>query len=77
VIEVIDLTRDDDGDNEGDDGNHTGVSWLRYTRRAQHRVTLFDRPFPGRQPTPFTVLLAKLTGTHSRQPYNIIYSSHT
>ena len=34
VIEVVDLTCDGDGDSEGDDGNHTGVSWLRYTRTA-------------------------------------------
>jgi hypothetical protein len=40
VIEVIDLTCDHDGDSEGDYGNHTEVNWLRYTRTAQHRVTL-------------------------------------
>jgi hypothetical protein len=34
VTEVINLTRDDDGDSEGDDGNHTEVSWLRCTRTA-------------------------------------------
>jgi len=38
--QVIDLTCDDDDDSQGDDGNHTEVSWLRYTRRARHRVTL-------------------------------------
>jgi hypothetical protein len=44
VTEVIDLTRDD--------GNHTEVSYLRYTQTAQHRVTLtstlLNRPHPGR-----------------------------
>jgi hypothetical protein len=58
VIEVIDLTCDGDSDSKGDDGNHTEVSWLRYARTAQHRVTLtstlLDRPHPGRRPTPFT-----------------------
>jgi hypothetical protein len=58
VIEVIDLTCDGNGDSESDDGNHTKVSWLRYTRTAQHRVTLTstlpDRQYPGRRPTPFT-----------------------
>ena len=38
VIEMADLTCDDDGDSEGDsegdDGNHTEVKWLRYTRAA-------------------------------------------
>jgi hypothetical protein len=38
--QVIDLTHDNDGDSEADDGNHTEVSWLRYTRTAQYRVTL-------------------------------------
>jgi hypothetical protein len=56
--QVIDLTCDGDSDTEGDDGNHTEVSWLRYTRTPQHRVTLtstlLDRPHPGRRPTPFT-----------------------
>ena len=33
--QVIDLTHDNDGDSEADDGNHTEVSWLRYTRTAQ------------------------------------------
>ena len=58
VTEVIDLTRDNDGDSEGDDDNITEVSWLRYTRTAQYRVTLtstlLDRPHPGRSPTSFT-----------------------
>ena len=31
AIEVIDLTCDDDGDSEGDDGSHTEVRCLRYT----------------------------------------------
>jgi hypothetical protein len=57
AIEVVDLTGDDDGDSEGDDGNHTEVSCLRYTRTARHRVTLtstpLDRPLPGHRPTPF------------------------
>jgi hypothetical protein len=34
VIEVVDLTCDDNGDSEGDDSNHTEVSWLRFTRTA-------------------------------------------
>jgi uncharacterized protein involved in exopolysaccharide biosynthesis len=37
---VIDLTGDDDDDGEGGDGDFTGVSWLRNTRTARHRVTL-------------------------------------
>jgi hypothetical protein len=57
VIEMIDLTCDDDGDVEGDSGSHTEVSWLRYTPTARHRVTLtptlLNRPFPGRRPTSF------------------------
>jgi hypothetical protein len=57
VIEMIDLTCDGEGDSEGDDGNHTEVSWLRYARTAQHRVTLtstlLNRPYPGRRPTLF------------------------
>jgi hypothetical protein len=56
-IEVIDLTCDDDGDSEGDNGSHTEVNCLRYTRTARHRVTLtsnpLDRPLPGHRPTPF------------------------
>jgi hypothetical protein len=28
VTKVIDLTRDNDSNSEGDDGNHTEVSWL-------------------------------------------------
>jgi hypothetical protein len=56
-IEVIDLTCDDDGDSEGDNGSHTEVNCLRYTRTARHRVTLIsnplDRPLPGHRPTPF------------------------
>ena len=43
--QVIDLTRNNDGDSEGDDGNHTEVSWLRYTRRARHRMTLTSPPW--------------------------------
>jgi len=58
VIEVIDLTCDGDSDSEGDDGNHIEISWLRYTRTPQYRVTLtsilLNRPHPGRRPTPFT-----------------------
>jgi hypothetical protein len=83
VIKVIDLTRDDDGDNEGDDDNHTEVSWLRYTRTAGHRVmlisTLLDRPLPSpdQLPLPLSVISVKLTGTHSRRPHNVIYSGHT
>jgi hypothetical protein len=54
AIKVIDLTYDDNSDNKSDDGNHIKVNWLRYTRIAQHRVTLtfisFNRPFPGRRP---------------------------
>jgi|SRR5271156_282643 len=38
--QVADLTRDDDGDSEGGDGDHTEVSWLRTIRTAQHRVRL-------------------------------------
>ena len=82
VIKVIDLTRDDDGDNEGDDDNHTEVSWLRYTRTAGHRVmlisTLIDRPLPSpdQLPLPLSVISVKLTGTHSRRPHNVIYSGH-
>jgi hypothetical protein len=83
VIKVIDLTRDDDGDNEGDDDNHTEVSWLRYTRTAGHRVmlisTLLDRPLPSpdQLPLPLSVISVKLTGTHSRRLHNVIYSGHT
>jgi hypothetical protein len=83
VIEAINLTYDDDGDSEGGDGNHTEVSWLRYTRTAQHRVTLTspsltDRfPVADQLPSPPTVLSAKLTGTRSRRPHNVIYSGHT
>jgi hypothetical protein len=57
AIEVIDLTCDDDGDNEGDNGSHIKISWLRYTRTARYRVTLtftpLNRPLPGHRPTPF------------------------
>jgi len=28
VIEVVDLTYDDDDDSEGDDGNHIEISWF-------------------------------------------------
>jgi hypothetical protein len=49
VIEVMDLTYDDDGDSEGDD-SHTEVSWLRYTRAARHRVTLTSPSLPDRFP---------------------------
>src|SRR2546421_8582703 len=42
VIEVVDLTCDDDGDSEGDDGNHTEVSWLRYTPSLTDRFRLAD-----------------------------------
>jgi hypothetical protein len=83
VIEVIDLTCDDDGDSEGDDGSHTEVSCLRYTRTARHRVTLTSTPLTDRfrvadqLPFPPTVLSAKLTGTHRQRPHNVIYSSHT
>jgi hypothetical protein len=38
--QVADLNRDDDGDSEGGDGDHTEVSWLRTIRTAQHRVRL-------------------------------------
>jgi hypothetical protein len=40
AVEVIDLTCDDDGDSESDNGSHAEVSWLRYTRTARYRVTL-------------------------------------
>jgi hypothetical protein len=50
AIEVIDLTCDDDGDSEGDNGSHTKVSWLRYTRTARHRVTLTSTPLTDRFP---------------------------
>ena len=42
VTEVIDLTCDDDGDSEDDNGNHIEVSCLKYTRTARHRVTLIS-----------------------------------
>jgi hypothetical protein len=84
AIEVIDLTCGDDGDSEGDNGNHTEVSCLRYTRTTRHRVTLISTPLnrqlPGRRPTPFyppPSSLPKLTGTHRRRPHNVVYSSHT
>ena len=70
--QVIDLTPDDDGDSKADDGNHTEVSWLRYTRTARYRVTLTS-PFltdhiqvADQLPLPPTVLSAKLTGTRRR-----------
>ena len=57
AIEVIDLTCNDDGDSEDDNGNHTEVSCLRYSRTARYHVTLIspplDRPLPGHRPTPF------------------------
>ena len=81
---VINLTYDDNSDSEEDDGNHIEINWLRYTRTAQHRVTLnftlLNRRLPGRRPTPFTpptVLPAKLAGTHRRWPLNVVCSSHT
>jgi hypothetical protein len=50
--QVADVTRDDDGDSEGGDDDHTEVSWLRTIRTAQtSRETnsiLLDRPHPGR-----------------------------
>jgi hypothetical protein len=56
-IKVIDLTRDDNSDSEGDNSNHTEVNCLRYTRTARHRVTLtftpLNRPLPGHRLTPF------------------------
>jgi hypothetical protein len=82
VIKVVDLTRNDDGDSEGDDGNHTEVSWLRYARTAQHHVRLTS-PLTDRfrvadqLPLPPTVLSAKLTGTHGRRPHNVIYGGPT
>jgi hypothetical protein len=82
VIEVVNLTRDDDGDSEGDDGNHTEVSYLRYARTAQHRVTLTsplaDRfRAAGQLPLPPTVLSTKPTGAHGRRPHNVIDSGPT
>jgi len=83
VAGVIGLNSDDDGDSEGDNGSHTEVSWLRYTRTARHRVTLTpssltDRfPVADQLPLPSTVLSAKLTDTHRRRPHNVIYSSRT
>jgi hypothetical protein len=56
VIEVIDLTSDDDGDSEGDDGNHPKVSWLRYARTGSTSPDAkfaLNRPLPGYRPTPF------------------------
>jgi hypothetical protein len=71
AIEVIDLTCDDDGDSESDNGNHTEVSCLRYTRTARHRVTLtstsLDRPLPGHRPTLFPPH-RPLCQTHSHIP---------
>jgi hypothetical protein len=80
---VIDLTGDDDDDGEGGDGDFTGVSWLRNTRMARHRVTLTLPSLTDRiQATdqlsfPSIVLSAKLTGTHGRPPPNVVYSGHT
>jgi hypothetical protein len=58
VIEVIDLTCDDDGDNEGDDGNpYRGKLAQIHSTGSTSRdanFTLLDIPFPGRRPTPFT-----------------------
>jgi hypothetical protein len=83
VIEVIDLTYDDDGDSEGDDGNYTEVSWLRYTRTARYRVTLTSPSLTDhfrvadQLPFPPTVLSAKVTGIYRRPPPNAVYSGHT
>ena len=68
---MIDLTGDDDDDSEGDDGDHTEVSWLRTIRTARHRVrlippSLIDRIQVADQlPFPLTALSAKVTGTHT------------
>jgi hypothetical protein len=56
VVEVIDLTSDDDGDSEGDDGNHPKISWLRYARTGSTSPDAkfaLNRPLPGYRPTPF------------------------
>jgi hypothetical protein len=44
AIKVINLTYYDDGDSKGDDGSHTEVRCLRYTRTARYRVTLTSNP---------------------------------
>jgi hypothetical protein len=80
--QVIDLTRDDDGDSEGGDGDHTEVSWLRTIRTAQYRVRLIpsfliDRIQVADQfRLPLTALSAKVTYTHSRRLHNVAYSGH-
>jgi hypothetical protein len=83
MIEVINLTYDDDSDSKSDNINHTEVSWLRYTQRARHRVTLtsfflIDHFRVADQSSlPPTVLCAKLTSILRRRPHNVIYSDHT
>jgi hypothetical protein len=79
AIEVIDLTCGDDGDSEGDNGNHTEVSCLRYTRTTRHRVTLIstplNRPLPGRRPTPFYPPPSSLPNSLAHTADDLITSS--
>jgi hypothetical protein len=81
--QVIDLTCDDDGDSKSDDGNHTEISWLTYTRAARYRVTLTSPSLTDRfrvadqLSLSLTVLPAKFTSTHRQRPPNVIYSGHT
>ena len=82
-IEVIDLTSDDNDDNESDDGNRTEVGWLRYIRTARHHITL-TRPslvdrfrVADQPPLSPTALSAKVTGTHRRRCHNLVCSGHT
>jgi hypothetical protein len=81
--QVIDLTCDDDGDSKSDDGNHTEISWLTYTRAARYRVTLTSPSLTDRFRVAdqfslsLTVLPTKFTSTHRQRPPNVIYSGHT
>jgi hypothetical protein len=77
---MIDLTCD------GDDGSEVillEVSWLRYTRTARHCIRLTSPSLTDRfwvvdqLRSPPIALSARVTGTHCRRRYSVVYSSHT
>jgi hypothetical protein len=74
----VDLTRDDDGDNEGGDSDYTEVSWHRTTRTTQHRVRLIPPSLTDRiQVTnqlrfPLTALSATVTYIHYRRLHIVV-----
>jgi hypothetical protein len=57
AIEVINLIYNNNSDSKNDNGNHTEISCLKYTRTTRYRVTLIstplNRPLPGHRLTSF------------------------